>query len=235
MNFSFIKVSSFNFFLIGITVLIIINLSVLDIFLLKNNDSITKKETIETPLLTKLIPENSQTLKPSSPLSCPESCTSQIYQATSSIKLAQLASTIVPTSTPIPTPTILPTVPPSSVVKEFFIPLGSGSSTASDWTDVGGVSANIDNSQYGQIKNVTFEASVYIPTGNETAYIRLYNVTDKHPVWYSDLFLEGGIAKLLVSKPISLDSGNKLYQVQMKTSLQYQAVLSQARIHITTN
>lgn len=119
-------------------------------------------------------------------------------------------------------------------VKEFFISFGSGSNGTDDWADLSGIQAYIDSSQYSQIKSVVFEASVRIPTGNEIAYVRLFNVTDKHPVWFSDVSLEGGTPKLLFSKPITLDTGNKLYQVQMKTSLKYTAILDQARLHITT-
>ena len=73
-----------------------------------------------------------------------------------------------------------------------------------------------------------------IPTGNEVAYARLFNVTDKHPVWFSEVSLEGGTPQLLISQPVAFDSGRKLYQVQMKTSLKYTAILDQARLHITT-
>lgn len=237
MNLDFLKIPYFNFLIIGFFIFIIINLSFLDILFLTSNNKEVKKEAIETPLLTKLIPETSSPKTSILDLSCPASCTSQIYQATSSIKLAQSTPTISPSATPTPLPmlTAAPTAQPVFIVKEFFVPLGSGSSSASDWTDIGGVSAYVDSNQYGQIKNVVFEASVHIPTGNETAYVRLYNATDKHPVWYSDVSIEGGIGKLLTSKSISLDSGNKLYQVQMKTSLSYPAILDQARIHITTN
>lgn len=118
--------------------------------------------------------------------------------------------------------------------KEFFIPLGSGTNSTDDWTDVPGVAAAINPANYNGVRKVTFEASLRIPTGNERAYVRLYNVTQKHPVWYSDLSLEGGDAKLLVSPAISLDSGSNTYQVQMKTTLKFPALLDQARIRIMT-
>lgn len=160
---------------------------------------------------------------------CPASCLAEISQATASVKL---------TAKTTPTPTrVLPTTTPasSSLVKEFFVPFGSGSNSSDDWQDVGGLKATLDPANYASIKTVTFEASVRIPTGNETAYVRLYNVTDKHPVWFSDVSLDGGTGQLLTSKPITLDSGNKTYQVQMKTSLKYPAFLDQARLHIITN
>lgn len=145
--------------------------------------------------------------------------------------------------TPSPKPTATPTpqaqsafVPltftPTPTVREFFVPFGTGQSTAEDWTSIDGLQVYVDTKYYGDRRTVLFEASLRIPTGNETAYVRLYNVTDKHPVWMSELSTDGGIAKMLVSNPITLDEGKKLYQVQMKTSLKYQAILDQARLHI---
>lgn len=148
----------------------------------------------------------------------PRSCIDIIREATASIK---------PQVEPV---TALSS---SSTVREFFVHLGSGSNSTDDWADVPGVEVYIDSSKYGRIKSATFEAGIYIPTGNETAYARLFNVTDKHPVWLSEVALDGGTAKLLVSQPITLDSGEKLYRVQMKTSLKFQANLTTARVRIT--
>ncbi len=142
----------------------------------------------------------------------------------------------------IPSIAVSPTLPPTktthtyqsiSSVKEYYVPFGSGESSAGDWTNVTGLQTYIDSSQYPSMKHVVFEASVHIPTGNEWASVRLFNVTDQHPVWFSDVTLSGGNPLLLISSPITLDSGNKLYQVQMKTQLQYPAILDQSRIHIT--
>lgn len=168
---------------------------------------------------------------------CPASCLSEISKATKDAILSieptsPPAGGLTPTPTPVP-PTQVPVS--SSLVKEFFVPFGSGSNSSDDWQDVAGARATLDPANYGSIKTVTFEASVRIPTGNQTAYVRLYNVTDKHPVWFSDVSLDGGVGQLLISKPITLDSGNKTYQVQMKTSLKFQAFLDQARLHIITN
>lgn len=118
--------------------------------------------------------------------------------------------------------------------EEYYITLGTGTSSSDTWSDVGGVSAYVDSSKYKNIKTVTFEASVVIPTGNQTAYVQLYNATAKHPVWFSQVSLQGGQPQLLISKPITLDPGSNLYQVQMMTQLKYPAVLTQSRIHIVT-
>ena len=116
--------------------------------------------------------------------------------------------------------------------KEFFVPLGTGTNASTDWTDVKGVAAYIDSRLYGKVKKVMFEASVSVPSG--TASVRLFNATDKHTVWYSELSMSGSGPELLVSSPILLDSGNKLYQVQMKSQLGATTNLLQARVHIIT-
>lgn len=211
--------------------LVLINLLFLDIFLFAN----------KKPEVAK-IEKNVPAPVPVTVSSCPSSCLSEIKNATKTATVITAPTdgfTPTPTAkTSAPTPSLTPTISPvsaTSLVKEFFVPLGTGSNSSDDWQDVGGLKATLNSANFGNIKTVTFEASVRIPTGNETAYVRLYNATDKHPVWFSDVSLEGGTPQLLISKPITLDSGNKTYQVQMKTSLKYTAFLDQSRLHIITN
>lgn len=123
----------------------------------------------------------------------------------------------------------------SLAVKEYYIPFGSGQSTANTWTNVPGLQAYVDSSAYPNIKSVVFEASVYIPTGNQTASVQLFDVTQQHPVWFSEVDMSGGTPQFLVSKPIQLDQGNNLYEVQMQTQLQFPSQLTQSRLHITLN
>jgi len=150
---------------------------------------------------------------------------------------------IIPTSTPTPIqPTTTTPTPPSFIqtvinqpsTKEIFIPLGTGQSTATDWTNVDGTQVSLDSTKYSGIKQVVFEAAISVPTANEIVYIRLFNISDGHPVWYSDVVMSGA-SQFLTSQPITLDIGIKTYQVQMKTQLQYPANLTQSRIHITLN
>lgn len=182
------------------------------------------KSTIIEKVITKsLVPNSSQNTSQDLNLICPQSCINQIYQATS-------ASSIAPEPT---ASELTPTPANTTAVKEFFIPLGQGSSSAGDWEDIPGVQATIDTNNFPELKSVVFETTFRIPTGNEIAYIRLYNATDKHPIWTSEISLEGGGTKLL-TKTITFDSGLKTYQVQMKTSLKFLAIFDQARLHIIT-
>jgi len=116
--------------------------------------------------------------------------------------------------------------------KEFYVPLGTGTITSTDWTDVKGAAAYVDTRLYGKFKKVTFEASVSVPSG--TASVRLFNATDKHPVWYSEMTLANAGPELLTSSGTTLDGGNKLYQVQMKSQLGATTNLLQSRVHIIT-
>ncbi len=162
----------------------------------------------------------------------------QPVQSNTTTSVATPTPTFIPVTT---TPTIIvPTAAPvvidqQSSTKEYFIPLGSGTNQSSDWTNVPGTQATVDFGSYQHIKSIVFEASVAVPTANESVSVRLYNVSDQHPVWYSDVTMNGGDSDYLISQPIAYDRGPKIYQVQMKTQLQYPANLTQSRIHITLN
>ncbi|OIP57313.1 MAG: hypothetical protein COX79_01025 [Candidatus Levybacteria bacterium CG_4_10_14_0_2_um_filter_36_16] len=121
----------------------------------------------------------------------------------------------------------------SNTIKDYFIPLGSGTNQSSDWVDVPGAQVAIDLGQYQNVKEVHFEASVTMPTSNGSVYVRLFNVTDKHPVWNSDVSGVGNSIYTLTSPAIIYDKSAKVYQVQMKTQMQVAANLTQSRIHVT--
>lgn len=172
-------------------------------------------QTVPTPTVS-TIPLNSDTL-------CPVSCLDTINEATASLKL------------PAPIVTIVQQVKSVSEVKEFFIPIGTGTNATEDWGDVPGLLVTIDSNQYGKIKSVVFETTVRVPTLDQWVKVRLYNVTDKHPVWSSEVnFTIGSQPTLLISSPFTLDEGINSYQVQMKTQIRRPAYLDQSRIHITT-
>ncbi|MCL4415710.1 MAG: hypothetical protein M1365_03265 [Actinobacteria bacterium] len=138
-------------------------------------------------------------------------------------------STLAPTNVISPTPIII--YKDSSVsVKDYYVYFGTGTNQTSEWVDVPGLQASIDFGNYQNIKEVRFETSVSVPTENQTVSIRLFNVSDKHPVWYSEVTTTNNV--FTVSQPLIYDKGNKIYQVQMKTQLKYLATLTQARIHI---
>lgn len=219
---------TFKIWIISIVVIVLLNSIILDVLVFKNlfaplRSSQPSAQSISAQQYTISAPGSGNDAN-----MCPNSCINEIKNATSSMSLKPQPSIITQqVNQQVYTVT--------SSVKELFIPLGGGTNSTDDWADLAGIQAYVDTRNYGKIKTVVFEAALRIPTGNEVAYARLYNVTDKHPVWNSEVSLEGGTPKLVVSSLFTLDEGNKLYQVQMKTSLKFQAILDQARIHITLN
>ncbi len=126
---------------------------------------------------------------------------------------------------------ISPKAQQNAGVKDYFIPLGTGTNQTIDWTDVSGAVAAVDFGRYESIKEVRFEASVNVPSASQIVWVRLFNKTDKHPVWYSEVSTSNSSA-YLTSVPLIYDTGEKEYQVQMKTQLQGLTNLNQARIHV---
>lgn len=202
------KILEIGFFLVGLLIFILIINALYITYTLKN----VKKENLSAQ-------EKSIYISPSPiPSICPNCAT----------------PTISPTSTTIPSP--LPTQTEKvniPLVKEYFIPLGTGTNQSEDWEDVAGTQTTADFGQYTNIKEVRFEASVTVPSSSQIVWVRLFNKTGKHPVWYSEVITKGESSAYLVSQPIIYDTGQKTYQVQIKTQLKGLTNLVQSRIHIT--
>lgn len=204
--------------------LIIINLLYINYVVITEKNRSPAAETSSIPATEKSETAKSLTATKISSSTCDKTCINAIYEAIENATKAATKDQSINTQK---------TQANNVTVKEFFIPFGSGFSSAGEWTDISGMSATIDSANYKGIKNVVFEATLRIPTGNQIAYARLFNVTDKHPVWFSEVLIEGGTPSLVTSQHITLDSGNKVYQVQMKTSLKYQSFIDQARMRVT--
>lgn len=163
-----------------------------------------------------------------SDIPCASECVAEIYKAI--YEATTSAQTI---SYQNPQPPIQSSN--SSSNRQYSISLGTGINATTTWTNVPGAQTYINSANYGNIQSVTFQASLFVPTGNQVAYVQLYNVTDNHPVWFTTMSMSGGQPQLLISSPISLDSGNKLYQVQMMSQLGFQTNLVESSVNIISN
>ena len=211
--------------IILILLLIFLNLIYLDFMIFRVSSVKTIEKIISAPLTPPNIAQDDNF--------CSTACISKINDLAVSFNKPTLTPTLTPTPTKTPTSS---STTQSSSIKEYYIPFGSGSGNSADWQDIAGLQASIDKSSYPNIKSVVFEVSLHIPTGNQTASVRLYNSTDGHPVWNSELTFNGNSSSVLMSSgAISLDSGNKTYKVQLKTQLKYSSIIDQSRVHITTN
>ncbi|MBI5452044.1 hypothetical protein HY945_01150 [Candidatus Gottesmanbacteria bacterium] len=203
--------------LIGLLMIIAVNLFVLDLKVFTPSSiqlsDVSTVNTSPTPLISPISSNLSN-------LSCPASCLSAIQQATTSagptVNLQQGQ----------------PLQMASRSSREFYIPLGSGSTSKSNWDDLTATETVIDPGNYGNIKEAYFIASLRNPTQNGQAEAQLYNVTDKHPVWGSQVTMNGPSSQTITSGKITLDNGTKLYRVQLKSTLSYQAFLDNAKIRI---
>lgn len=118
--------------------------------------------------------------------------------------------------------------------KEIFIPIGSGSTKKNGYDDLAGLEVTVDTGKYSAIESVVFEASIWVQDGNGKMFTQLYNVSDKHPVWNSEISTNSAKGVLTTSPKITLDGGARTYQVQAKTNLtEFAAHVENARIKIT--
>ncbi|KKU83713.1 MAG: hypothetical protein UY10_C0003G0044 [Microgenomates group bacterium GW2011_GWA2_47_8] len=117
--------------------------------------------------------------------------------------------------------------------KEYVIPIGSGVVKSDSWQDVAGAEATVDTRNYPPIKSVTLEVYLKIPTANGQIRAKLFNVTDKHDVWFSEVFSEGPV---LTKKEVSvaLEQGLKTYRIMGLSTLRYEANVENARLRIVT-
>lgn len=125
------------------------------------------------------------------------------------------------------------TVATTQPAKEYYIPLGSGTTRSNEYVALDGAEAYIDTSLYGSIKQATIEFFLRNPTGNGRTWAKLFNVTDKHDVWFSEVNFEGG-GLVRKEAAITLEPGNKLYRVYLKSTLAYDVYVDNARVHIVT-
>lgn len=142
--------------------------------------------------------------------------------------IKEITPTQIPSLTPIP---IESDTYSKSATREIYIPIGSGTTKNSTWDGLEGVEINIDTAKYGNIKESYFQVALRIPTANGEVFAKLYNETDKHDVWFSEMSSEGSTAVLKEAK-ISLDNGAKLYRVYLKSTLEAEAVVDLSRIKI---
>ncbi|RJR29516.1 hypothetical protein C4564_02155 [Candidatus Microgenomates bacterium] len=137
---------------------------------------------------------------------------------------------------PLPSATFAsPTSSPgtaNNAVHEYYIPLGSGSSSSTAWESLTGIEAYVAPLNYGTITGMYFEASIRVPTGNGTVYARLLNSTDNVSLIESEVQSTSNTGQMISSTKLPVSSSTKLYRVQLKSSLGAQVVLDNARIKI---
>lgn len=232
---SFIASSIISYILFGIIFILVINAILVDIWIFS---SPTNKSN------------NNLALQQVSAI-CPQSCVAKFsefvntgqknittipeqVQNTTPNSTPSLAITPTPSPTPTPTPIATSFPTPTAILREYFIPLGQGSGSYTNWTVVPGIGAKINITTYGKIEKVYFEVTVRVPAGSQIVNVRLYNASNMQHIANSDVTLTSNTSTLLSSPSISpTDTKDEnLYQVQLKTQLGSTTYIDQARLRI---
>ena len=155
--------------------------------------------------------------------SCPAGCLNLISAATASSRFGSAQSPAPPDKNI----TLLP--------KEYIIPLGSGSTSKSDWENLISTETVINPAVYGSILEAYLIISLKNPTKNGQVEARLYNVTDNNVVYGSHVVMNGQTEQTITTQKFALPSASKLYRMQLKSTLGYDASLENSRLKILAN
>jgi len=207
---------------VAIGAIIVLNLFVLDFIWVKQ-----KKETPVSKSGVELL----RTSTPTLPLSeitpaeeCSEACQEyfdqKINEAISSLPTPASQKTVVPAQST-----------PSS--KVAYITIGGSSSTSStSWADIPGTDFYFDLSDYPTATGVRWEISLRSFLAGNFVYARLYDVTNKRAVDFSEQSSDSGTSELKRSPDLSIWRYNNLYRVQGKSSAGCDAYLDSPRLRI---
>ncbi len=103
--------------------------------------------------------------------------------------------------------------------KEIFIPIGSGSSKSSTYSDISGAEVSIDTNKYPPIDYMVFQASIWVTNGNGKAWARIINVNDNNPYYESEISSSSSTGEFRTSAKIPFQYGPKTYRIQAKTDM----------------
>ncbi len=117
--------------------------------------------------------------------------------------------------------------------RTIYIPLlTSASTTEMDWVDIVPSDFYFDLADYSGIKSVHFDVYLKALHGSGRVYVRLYDVTNKRGVDYSDHSTQAADFELMRSSPLAIWQGNNLYRIQMKSINGTEAFLEQAKLRV---
>ncbi len=105
-------------------------------------------------------------------------------------------------------------------IREYHIHMGSGASTETTWHSLTSTTQIINSNNYPGSIVAKLYATVLIPNGNMFSDMRLYNETDKYPIFGSTIRFDGGGEQFLSTNRFALPVGEKKYSIQIKNQIQ---------------
>jgi len=197
-------------------ILVLLNLGFLDWWIIRNRGKAGNQAD-----LSREIDEVKETVGATPTPGCQPGCLEIIAE-----KVVQAISAL-PTPKTSKTTVVVPTIS-SAPAKVSYIPLISEAAVGSeDWQDILPSDFYFDLKDYPTAKNVRFE--VYLK-GNTS--VRLYDLTNKRAVDYSDLSSSSEAFELQRSSDLTIWRGNNLYRLQGRTLSGFQGYIKEAKLKI---
>lgn len=123
-------------------------------------------------------------------------------------------------------------LPSSTQSKVLYIPLvTSGSVSSVTWVDILPSEFYFDQANYPGTKEIRFEAYL-LSLNNDLVSARLYDVTNKRGVDFSDLQTSASSFTRVESSAVKIWQGNNKYTVQLRSVNGTQAQLKDAKLKI---
>lgn len=116
------------------------------------------------------------------------------------------------------------------ILREYFVPLGTGATTHQEWSDVESLQATVNGDRYGEVVAVYFEGSMKSVNGKAEA--RLLDRTTSSVIHQSNIEHEGSEFGWVISKAFELFAGGKTYMVQMRSNTGEKVEMNGARLRI---
>jgi len=159
---------------------------------------------------------------------CGEECKRYIE-----LKVAELVSEERVSTSPTPKP--VTSVSAKKVRRTYYVPIpGSGSTLATDWTNLSGTDFYLSKNDFPGFLEVYFEANIKLMNGNGKAFFRIYDATHFIGVTGSQIETSSQASTFVSSGKVSLWEGYNHYIVQAKTLTADTAVYESGKLKIIT-
>lgn len=118
----------------------------------------------------------------------------------------------------------------ASYPREVFVPLGSGSTSSTEFVTISSAQATVNSDLYGTIEGVYLEASLHVVNGY--VRVRLKDTTNGAVYFDQEIKHNSSTPAWKASSALSLGSGSHTYVVQMKSDVGEVGSMDGARLRI---
>ena len=115
--------------------------------------------------------------------------------------------------------------------KTQYITLGGGDTSQTSWTDIPGAEVTLDISDFGQIKQIFFEVSLFSPSGKVLS--RLWDKRDGTIIFGSEVEHIAGDAQVK-SALVAIPAGGRTIILQLKSEVGQPVKANTSRLRVDT-